>query len=55
MYAKVIGSTNPMNVIKATFEALKLQRTPEEIARMRGKKIVDVASTYYGGVVGRRP
>ncbi|KAI2474771.1 37S ribosomal protein S5 [Pyrenophora tritici-repentis] len=31
-----------MNVIKATWEALTNQRLPDEIARARGKKLVDV-------------
>ncbi|KAF7722697.1 28S ribosomal protein S5, mitochondrial [Apophysomyces ossiformis] len=46
---KVRGSTTPMNVIKATFEALSNQKLPEDIARMRGKKLVDVQNVYYGG------
>ncbi|KAI9017846.1 ribosomal protein S5, C-terminal domain-containing protein [Gaertneriomyces semiglobifer] len=45
---KVYGSRNPMNVIKAMFEALKTQRLPEEIARMRGKRVEDVELRYYG-------
>ncbi|ORX51329.1 hypothetical protein DM01DRAFT_1307791, partial [Hesseltinella vesiculosa] len=45
---KVMGSRTPMNVIKATFEALSHQRLPEDIAKMRGKKLVDVQRTYYG-------
>ncbi|KAJ3107984.1 28S ribosomal protein S5, mitochondrial [Phlyctochytrium planicorne] len=46
--AKIQGSTNPMNVIKATFEALQLQKTPRELARDRGRKVLDIAKTYYG-------
>ncbi|KAF8929535.1 hypothetical protein EDD21DRAFT_366628 [Dissophora ornata] len=47
--AKVWGSRNPMNVIKATFEALSYkQKLPEDIARGRGKRVVDVQHTYYG-------
>ncbi|RUP50136.1 ribosomal protein S5, C-terminal domain-containing protein [Jimgerdemannia flammicorona] len=45
---KVIGSHNPMNVVKATFEALNHQRLPEDIAKMRGKKVLDVQHVYYG-------
>lgn len=33
---KVYGSTNPMNVIKATFEALSQLRTREQVASLRG-------------------
>lgn len=46
---KVRGSRTPMNVIKATFEALSNQKLPEDIAKMRGKKLADVQHTYYGG------
>ncbi|KAJ3217089.1 28S ribosomal protein S5, mitochondrial, partial [Clydaea vesicula] len=38
---KIRGSTNPMNVVKGTFEALQTQRSPQEIARVRGKSVVD--------------
>ncbi|THC92846.1 hypothetical protein EYZ11_007688 [Aspergillus tanneri] len=47
--ARVGRSRNPMNTVKATFEALKSQRDPEEIARARGKKLVDVRKVYYSG------
>ncbi|KAK9766588.1 28S ribosomal protein S5, mitochondrial [Basidiobolus ranarum] len=46
--SKVRGSRNPINVIKATFEALQKQRDPEQIAKARGKKLVDVQHMYYG-------
>ncbi|KAK3387123.1 hypothetical protein B0H63DRAFT_150097 [Podospora didyma] len=42
-------SRNPMNSIKATYEALLNQPNPDEIARGRGKKLVDVRKVYYGG------
>ncbi len=48
LYCKVYGSKNPMNVVKATFDALHRQRTPEEVARLRGKRLVDVEMVYYG-------
>ncbi|KAI8983457.1 ribosomal protein S5, C-terminal domain-containing protein [Pilobolus umbonatus] len=47
--AKVRGSTTPMNVIKATFEALTNQKLPTDIAKMRGKILADVQHIYYGG------
>lgn len=40
-----------MNTIKAAFQALTNQRLPDDIARGRGKKLVDVRKVYYGGRV----
>lgn len=37
--SKVIGSTNPLNVVGAAIESLKMLRTPAETARSRGKEI----------------
>jgi len=34
--SKTLGSTNPRNVIKAVFRALKMLRTPKQIAELRG-------------------
>ena len=39
---KSIGSKNPHNVIKATFEALKQLRHYDEIARIRGKDVNEI-------------
>jgi small subunit ribosomal protein S5 len=49
--ARTPRSRNKMNVIKATWEALCNQKLPDEIARARGKKLVDVRKVYYGGSV----
>ncbi|KAF1936067.1 hypothetical protein EJ02DRAFT_388038 [Clathrospora elynae] len=49
--AKTPRSRNKMNVIKATWEALTSQKLPDEIARARGKKLVDVRKVYYGGAI----
>jgi small subunit ribosomal protein S5 len=37
--AKCLRSTNPTNVVKATFEALRMLRSAEEVAQMRGKNV----------------
>ena len=37
--AKKIGSSNPINVARATLEALKLLRSEEEVAQARGKAL----------------
>ena len=40
--AKCYGSTNPVNVVRATFEGLKNMRAPEEIAAKRGKTVEEI-------------
>jgi small subunit ribosomal protein S5 len=40
--AKSLGTTNPINMAKATVAALHELRRPEDVARIRGKRIVDV-------------
>ncbi|KAF7596320.1 28S ribosomal protein S5, mitochondrial [Aspergillus hancockii] len=47
--ARVGRSGNPMNTVKAAYEAFMSQRDPEDIARARGKKMVDVRKVYYSG------
>ncbi|KAL7812491.1 hypothetical protein V8C26DRAFT_406794 [Trichoderma gracile] len=49
--ARMPRSKNPMNSVKAAYEALMNQVDPEEIAIGRGKKMVDVRKVYYGGNV----
>ncbi len=39
---KCIGSSNPHNSVKATFEALRALRMPEEIAGRRGKTLQEL-------------
>ena len=40
--AKSLGTTNPINMAKATVQGLKHLRRPEDIARQRGKTIREV-------------
>jgi small subunit ribosomal protein S5 len=40
-----------MNTVKAAVQALLKQKNPEEIARARGKKLVDVRKVYNAGSV----
>ena len=37
--AKALGSNNKQNVVLATIEGLKAMKTPEEVARLRGKSV----------------
>jgi small subunit ribosomal protein S5 len=39
---KSMGSSNPYNMVRATFEALKAQASPRQVASKRGKKVSDV-------------
>ena len=40
--AKTLGSRNSRNVVYATLRALKAMRTPEEVARLRGKTVAEI-------------
>lgn len=40
--AKCYGSTNPVNVIRATFKGLKNMRQPESVAEKRGKTVEEI-------------
>jgi small subunit ribosomal protein S5 len=40
--AKCYGSTNPVNVVRATFNALKAMQSPEQIAAKRGKTVEEI-------------
>ena len=40
--AKTLGSRNSRNVVYATLKALKAMRTPEEVARLRGKTVAEI-------------
>jgi len=44
--AKSIGTSNPHNMVKATFDALTRMKSPRAIAAKRGKKV--------GEIIGRR-
>ena len=40
--AKCIGSTNPINVVRATLNGLTDMRSPEQIAAKRGKSVKEI-------------
>jgi small subunit ribosomal protein S5 len=44
--AKSLGSSNPYNMVRATFDALRHEQSPRMVAARRGKKVSDI--------VGRR-
>jgi len=39
---KSIGTSNPYNMIRATFDALSTQTSPKSVAQRRGKKVADL-------------
>ncbi len=48
--AKSIGSSNPYNMVKATFEALKATQSPRHVASRRSKKVSDIISNREAGM-----
>ena len=42
--AKCYGSTNPVNVVRATFKALTAMKSPQQVAEKRGKQVEDVVA-----------
>ncbi len=47
---KSVGTSNPYNMVRATFEALKEQTSPRSVAQRRGKKVSDLLGR--GGMGG---
>ncbi len=46
--AKSVGTANPHNMVKATFDALKRLNSPRSVAARRGKKVGDLISRRDG-------
>ena len=42
MVAKSLGSRNPHNMVKATFDGLMRAASPRSVASRRGKKVSDL-------------
>ncbi len=47
--AKSLGSSNPHNMVKATFAALASLNTPRSVANRRGKKVSEILGPRPGG------
>ena len=47
--AKSTGSSNPYNMVRATFEALKSQSSPRVVAAKRGIKVANIVSRRSDG------
>src|SRR6185312_4561511 len=46
--AKSLGSSNPYNMVRATFDALKQQQSPRLIAQRRGKSVSEIIQRREG-------
>ena len=44
--AKVLGSRNPINVVRATIRGLAEAQSPESVARKRGKAVEEVLANH---------
>ena len=47
--AKSVGTSNPYNMVRATFDALKAQASPRSVASKRGLKVQDIVSRRTDG------
>ena len=47
--AKSVGTSNPYNMVRATFDALKQQSSPKMVANKRGKSVAEILSARKGG------
>ncbi|HEX7775339.1 MAG TPA: 30S ribosomal protein S5 [Parvibaculum sp.] len=48
--AKSLGSSNPYNMVRATFDALKHEQSPRMVAARRGKKVSEIVGRRADGV-----
>ncbi len=46
--AKSLGTSNPYNMVRATFDALKQQQSPRLIAQRRGKSVTEIIQRREG-------
>ncbi|MDE1174595.1 MAG: 30S ribosomal protein S5 [Parvibaculaceae bacterium] len=49
--AKSLGSANPYNMVRATFDALKGEQSPRMVAQRRGKKVSDIVGRRADGAI----
>jgi small subunit ribosomal protein S5 len=52
--AKSLGTTNPINMLKATVDALRKLKRPEEVARARGKTVEEVLPARAGAAAAKK-
>ena len=50
--AKSLGTSNPYNMVRATFDALKREDSPRSVAARRGKKVSEIVNRRRDGAEG---
>jgi small subunit ribosomal protein S5 len=50
--AKSMGTSNPYNMVRATFDALRHEDSPRSVAARRGKKVSEIVSRRRDGAEG---
>jgi len=50
--AKSLGTSNPYNMVRATFDALKHEDSPRSVAARRGKKVSEIVTRRRDGAEG---
>ena len=53
--AKSLGTSNPINLCRATETALRKLRRPEDVAKLRGKRVREILPAAAGGASTRPP
>ena len=53
--AKSVGTSNPYNLVRATFEGLKTCQSPRQVAARRGLRVADVVRGRTGQADGDAP
>ena len=46
--AKSLGTSNPYNMVRATFDALKWQQSPRMVAQRRGRSVSEIIARREG-------
>jgi small subunit ribosomal protein S5 len=50
--AKSLGTSNPYNMVRATFDALRREDSPRSVAARRGKKVSEIVTRRRDGAEG---
>src|SRR5256885_4512244 len=53
--AKSLGTSNPYNMVRATFDALKLQQSPRMVAQRRGRSVSEIIARREGSSKADQP